>query len=172
MFRQWIKTIKTERLLGQTPPEREITIIWSVAVAVFSIGGMLGACLIGYFSDRCGRKRSIMWNNGIILLAIGFTVFSKSMKAFELFIFGRFLAGINAGLNGGLCPIYLVEIAPDYYRGAVASVYQLVIVVSILISHIAGLLLGTDDMWPLMFAVAVIPAVFQVSFGYRETQDK
>ena len=49
--------------------------------------------------------------------------------------------------------MYLTEISPGHLRGAIGTVYQLVIVISILISNILGLpqMLGTEDLWPVMF---------------------
>lgn len=49
--------------------------------------------------------------------------------------------------------MYLTEISPVNLRGAVGTIYQLVITISILTSTILGLpqLLGTAELWPLLF---------------------
>lgn len=46
----------------------------------------------------------------------------------------------------------------------VGTVYQLVITISILVSQILGLesILGTENAWPVLLAVTVVPAIFQL----------
>lgn len=82
-----------------------------------------------------------------------------------MIILGRFLIGINSGLNAGLAPMYLAEVSPINLRGAVGTVYQLVITISILVAQILGLnsLLGSAERWPTLLAVTIVPAIFQVS---------
>lgn len=81
-----------------------------------------------------------------------------------MLIVGRFFVGLNSGLNAGLTPMYLSEISPPHLRGAVGTVYQLVVTISILISQVLGLggLLGTESRWPWLLACTIIPAIFQV----------
>jgi SP family facilitated glucose transporter-like MFS transporter 1 len=90
--------------------------------------------------------------------------FSKACGSYEMLMLGRFFIGFNSGLNAGLAPMYLAEISPMHLRGAVGTVYQLVVTISILVSQILGLegLLGTDTKWPWLLAATIIPAIFQV----------
>lgn len=57
------------------------------------------------------------------------------------------------GLCAGLAPMYLTEISPIALRGAIGTIYQLLITISILISQILGLpqILGTKERWPWLF---------------------
>lgn len=70
-----------------------------------------------------------------------------------MLIMGRFFIGVNNGLNAGLGPLYLNEISPTNLRGAVGSIYQLVLTIAILVSNILGMdgLYGTVESWPLLF---------------------
>jgi SP family facilitated glucose transporter-like MFS transporter 1 len=50
-------------------------------------------------------------------------------------------------------------------RGAIGTVYQLVVVISILASNILGLptFLGTEDRWPILFGATIVPAIFMLA---------
>lgn len=78
---------------------------------------------------------------------------------------GRLIIGINSGLNAGLAPMYLSEISPTALRGAVGTVYQLIITISILLSQVLGMtnVLGNDAGWPYLFGLTVIPGILQLA---------
>merc|ERR1712117_529087 len=67
--------------------------------------------------------------------------------------------------NAGLAPMYLAEISPTSLRGALGTVYQLIITMSILLSQVLGMgsLLGTPDGWPWLLAMTAVPAIFQIA---------
>lgn len=48
-------------------------------------------------------------------------------SSYELIIAGRFLIGINSGLNAGLAPMYLAEISPMNLRGSVSTYNRIVL---------------------------------------------
>ncbi|CAJ1086191.1 solute carrier family 2%2C facilitated glucose transporter member 4-like isoform X2 [Xyrichtys novacula] len=61
--------------------------------------------------------------------------------------------------------MYIGEIAPTSLRGALGTLHQLAIVTGILIAQILGLevLLGTEDLWPILLGVTVLPTVLQMA---------
>lgn len=121
--------------------------------------------MISMVADRFGRKGGLLINNILVILTVVFEGASKSAGSYEMLIVGRFLIGINSGLNAGLAPMYLAEISPVHLRGAVGTVYQLVITISILTSQVLGLgkILGTATQWPLLFSLTIVPAIFQIA---------
>lgn len=90
---------------------------------------------------------------------------SKLVESYELLILGRYLIGINCGLNTSLVPMYISEIAPLTLRGGLGTVNQLAVTVGLLISQVLGVegLLGTDDGWPYLLGVALVPPILQLA---------
>ncbi|XP_046369785.2 solute carrier family 2, facilitated glucose transporter member 3-like isoform X2 [Haliotis rufescens] len=139
----------------------ELELLWSSTVAAFVLFGMVGAFLALKVADTVGRKRGMVVITFIMFLAAilgGITVIAKSP---ECLILSRVLVGLHSGLNITLVPLYLTEIAPKKIRGAVGTCHQLAITVGILFSQIMGMteLLGTVDLWPLLFAFNAIPSL-------------
>lgn len=149
---------------NQLPSEARLDCLFALVVSIFCIGGCVGALGTALVADRLGRKRGLTYNNILAMLAAALMSSSRWAASYELLIFGRFLIGINAGLNAGLAPLYLNEIAPVQLRGALGTIYQLVITMSILLSNVFGLpaLLGSQQLWPLLFALPLLPAAIMM----------
>jgi len=141
------------------------TIIWSWTVAIFCIGGMMGGSLCGFVSGRFGRKGGLLLNNVLVAIGAALMGLAKYCGSYQMLIAGRLVIGINSGLNAGLAPMYLAEISPTSLRGALGTVYQLIITLSILLSQVLGMnnVLGTEDGWPWLLAITAVPAIFQLA---------
>lgn len=158
----WYKDILIDQNEKTTP-----TIIQNLQqtiMACFAIGGILGALLIGFFSNVLGRKLGLIISNAIVLLGLAIIEFSLIIPSYELFIIGRIIMGISAGLGSGLTPIYLVEISPTEIRGAIGSIYYFVASCSMLFPYIFGLpqVLGQTYLWGYIFLIGSIPAILQI----------
>ncbi|KAG7215419.1 hypothetical protein INR49_006519 [Caranx melampygus] len=140
------------------------TIVWSVSVAIFSVGGMVGSFSVGVMANRFGRRRSMFLVNSLAVIGGLLMGFSTICSSYEMVIAGRLVIGLFCGLFTGLTPMYVGEVSPTPLRGAFGTLHQLGVVVGILIAQIFGLevLLGSQKMWPLLLALTVAPAVLQV----------
>ncbi|CAH1176086.1 unnamed protein product [Phaedon cochleariae] len=159
----WISATMGNRT-QETPHVDSVTLIFSLMTSIFCIGGMVGGVITGTVADRFGRKGGLLLNNILVIASVLCQCLSKAASSYEMMILGRFIIGVNSGLNAGLAPMYLAEISPMNLRGAVGTVYQLVITISILIAQILGLsgILGTEALWPTLLAMTIVPAIFQI----------
>ncbi|TMS18412.1 Solute carrier family 2, facilitated glucose transporter member 1 [Larimichthys crocea] len=139
------------------------TIVWSIAVAIFSVGGMVGSFSVGVMANRFGRRRSMFLVNSLAVIGGLLMGFSTLCSSYEMVIAGRLVIGLFCGLFTGLTPMYVGEVSPTPLRGAFGTLHQLGVVLGILIAQIFGLeaLLGSSKLWPLLLALTVIPAVLQ-----------
>ncbi|CAL1262681.1 unnamed protein product [Larinioides sclopetarius] len=150
---------------NEVPSDSVVTVIFSVMVSVFCLGGMLGALGTAYLAENFGRKGGLLLNNVFVFIAAALMGFGKMARSYEMLIAGRFVIGLNSGLNAGLSPMYLTEISPIHLRGAVGTIYQLIIAFTILISQILGMpeILGTEEGWPVLFGLIIVPAIFMLA---------
>uniref|UniRef100_A0A1A8FSJ2 Solute carrier family 2 (Facilitated glucose transporter), member 1b n=1 Tax=Nothobranchius korthausae TaxID=1143690 RepID=A0A1A8FSJ2_9TELE len=144
-------------------PKSALTIIFSSAVSIFSIGGIIGSLSVPLFVNRLGRRNSMLTSNILVFIAAALMGFSKLAKSWEMLIFGRFVIGLYSGLSTGFVPMYVGEVSPTALRGALGTLHQLGIVVGILIAQVFGLevIMGSHAMWPLLLSFTFIPAVVQ-----------
>uniref|UniRef100_A0A3Q2VW09 Solute carrier family 2, facilitated glucose transporter member 5 n=1 Tax=Haplochromis burtoni TaxID=8153 RepID=A0A3Q2VW09_HAPBU len=148
---------------GEPFQSQTITLVWSFAVAIFSVGGMIGSFSVGAVVNKFGRRKSMLMNNILALLGGGMMGLATLSQSFEMVIIGRFIIGVFCGLCTGLTPMYVGEISPTAVRGAFGTLHQLGVVIGILVAQIFGLefLLGSDTLWPLLLALTILPAVLQ-----------
>ncbi|XP_034254156.1 glucose transporter type 1 isoform X6 [Thrips palmi] len=144
--------------------EETVKLLYSVAVAIFAIGGMFGGFSGGLIANRFGRKGGLLLNNVMGVGGACLMGFAKLAHSYELLFLGRFLIGVNCGLNTSLVPMYITEIAPLNLRGGLGTLNQLAVTVGLLLSQVLGIeqILGTDDGWPLLLGLAVFPAILQL----------
>ncbi|XP_005014547.2 solute carrier family 2, facilitated glucose transporter member 1 isoform X1 [Anas platyrhynchos] len=140
-----------------------LTTLWSLSVAIFSVGGMIGSFSVGLFVNRFGRRNSMLMSNVLAFLAAVLMGFSKMAFSFEMLILGRFIIGLYSGLTTGFVPMYVGEVSPTALRGALGTFHQLGIVLGILIAQVFGLdlIMGNDSLWPLLLGFIFVPALLQ-----------
>ncbi|XP_056274923.1 solute carrier family 2, facilitated glucose transporter member 11b isoform X2 [Pseudoliparis swirei] len=165
-------TTYVQNFINQTWRERyqtnisadALTLLWSTAVSIFTVGGLVGVTVGGTLSMKLGRKGALMANNICALMAALLMGLSYPTALFELLIIGRFFTGLNAGI--GLCAqtLYLGEIAPTAHRGAMGVGTSIFITVGILAGQVMGLkeLLGEEEYWPLLLSTTCVPAFLQL----------
>lgn len=148
---------------GTEIPDSLSTFLWSLSVAIFSAGGMIGSFSVGLFVNRFGRRNSMLLVNILAIIGGALMGFSKLGGSFEMLIIGRLIIGLFCGLCTGFVPMYVGEISPTKLRGAFGTLHQLGVVIGILIAQIFGLeaIMGSDTLWPLLLGFTIFPAIVQ-----------
>uniref|UniRef100_A0A3Q2YD18 Solute carrier family 2 member 3b n=1 Tax=Hippocampus comes TaxID=109280 RepID=A0A3Q2YD18_HIPCM len=161
-LRRFFQNVSLERFNEPFSPGAT-TMVWSFAVAIFSVGGMLGSFSVGAIVNKFGRRKSMLLANILALLGGALMGLSSLSRSFEMVIIGRLIIGMFCGLCTGLTPMYVGEIAPTALRGAFGTLHQLGVVIGILVAQIFGLesLLGSDTLWPILLALTALPAILQ-----------
>ncbi|KAI5734822.1 hypothetical protein M8J77_010792 [Diaphorina citri] len=160
---KFFKDVYKERNLVDMTDEKA-KIFYSVAVSIFAIGGMLGGFSGGSIADKFGRKGGLLLNSFVGIAGGCLMGGTKFFKSYEMLFVGRFIIGINCGLNTSLVPMYISEIAPLNLRGGLGTVNQLAVTLGLLISQILGIepILGTDEGWPVLLGLTILAPFLQL----------
>ncbi|XP_010640134.1 solute carrier family 2, facilitated glucose transporter member 9 isoform X3 [Fukomys damarensis] len=141
-----------------------LTLLWSVTVSIFAIGGLVGTLMVKMIGKILGRKHTLLVNNGFAISAALLMACSLQAGAFEMLIVGRFIMGVDGGIALSVLPMYLNEISPKEIRGSLGQVTAIFICVGVFTGQLLGLpeLLGKESTWPYLFGVIVVPAFVQL----------
>ena len=100
----------------------------SYMAILYNIGAIVGAIVFGMFSEKAGRRRSMIMALLLSLAMIPFWAFGGSLIVLAI---GAFL--MQAGVQGawGIIPVHLTELSADETRGLVPGLaYQLGILIA------------------------------------------
>ncbi|NXO37160.1 GTR5 protein, partial [Locustella ochotensis] len=140
------------------------TLLWSLTVSMFPLGGFFGSLMVWPMVNSCGRKGTLLINNLFSIAAAILMGTSELAKTFEVIILSRVVMGIFAGLASNVVPMFLGEMSPKNLRGAIGVVPQLFITIGILAAQILGLnsILGHAEGWPVLLGLTGIPSLIQL----------
>ncbi|XP_066576125.1 solute carrier family 2, facilitated glucose transporter member 9 isoform X2 [Amia ocellicauda] len=149
---------------GQYMESGTVTLLWSVTVSIFAIGGLVGALLVPLLVRFLGRKGTLLLNNVFAVIAALLLALGELAGSFEMLILGRFIIGIDSGIALSALPMYLGEISPKQIRGSIGQFNSIFICIGVFTGQVLGLpeLLGQEYRWNFLFGFIMIPAVVQL----------
>lgn len=133
-------------------------------VSLFSVGAIITACplISSYFMNEWGRRDTIMLGSVIFIVGSGIQAAANNMTT--MFV-GRFVAGMSIGLLSSCIILYQMELAPAYLRGALGTLYQLMITFGILVASIIDqALVDKPNGWRQVIWIMCAPAAILI-FG-------
>lgn len=108
-------------------------------VASMLLGCAAGAFLAGRIADRFGRKAALF--TAAVLFGISSWGSGVSTGSIEFVIF-RILGGFAVGATSVISPAYISEIAPAGYRGRLATLQQMAIVLGLFAAFLVNYLIA------------------------------
>ncbi|XP_071419589.1 solute carrier family 2, facilitated glucose transporter member 9-like isoform X5 [Pithys albifrons albifrons] len=141
-----------------------LTLLYSLTVSIFALGGLVGSLLVGVLVKQYGRNGALSRSALLVLLAGGFMGFSRELGSPEMVIIGRTITGLHSGICLSVVPLYLGEISPKNLRGFLGLMPSIFICLGVFAAQVLSLpeLLGKDRFWPLLLSVVVVPASLQL----------
>jgi len=128
------------------------TIEWIVSAMM--LGAAAGALGASWMSAMLGRKRSLIL--GATLFVVG-SLLCGGAESAQMLVIARFVLGLAIGIATFTAPLYLAEVAPEKIRGAMISLYQLMITIGILVAFLSDTAFSYTGNWRWMLGVIAIP---------------
>ncbi|KAK0715041.1 hypothetical protein B0H67DRAFT_490088 [Lasiosphaeris hirsuta] len=105
----------------------------SLMTSILSCGTFFGALIAGDIADFIGRRPTIIY--GCIIFSVGCILQMASTNQLPLFVMGRLVSGLGVGFTSAIIILYMSEISPRKFRGALVSGYQFCITLGILLAN-------------------------------------
>jgi SP family galactose:H+ symporter-like MFS transporter len=125
-------------------------------VSSMMLGAAVGALGAGWMSAALGRKRSLIL--GGVLFVLG-SLLSGVAWSPDTLVAARLILGLAIGVATFTAPLYLAEVAPEYIRGAMISLYQLMITIGILVAFLSDTVLSYSGNWRWMLGIIAVPGI-------------
>ncbi|RYR05885.1 hypothetical protein Ahy_B06g085705 isoform A [Arachis hypogaea] len=106
-----------------------------------------------------GRRLTMLSGGILFLVGAGFNAFAQKVW---MLIVGRMLLGFGIGCANQSVPIYVSEVAPYKYRGALNMMFQLAITIGIFVANVLNYFFAkmkNGEGWRYSLGLAAVPAV-------------
>lgn len=130
------------------------TLQQGLIVSIVLVGAAVAAIGGGSFSDRIGRRKSLILTSVVFIAG---ALMSAAAPTMAVLVVGRLVIGVGIGLASSVVPLYISEIAPANARGWLVSLYQLAVTIGILVAYVADYVFAASGNWRWMLGLAVVP---------------
>lgn len=139
----------------------DIALGWVASSAL--IGCAFGSVAAGQISDKLGRKPTMVLAGFLFLVSAVWSALPSHPT--ELAV-ARLIGGFGVGMASVLSPMYISEISPARYRGALVTLNQIAILAGMIVVYIVNAQIAAADQvwvlntgWRYMFGSESIPAL-------------
>ncbi|TMW69011.1 hypothetical protein Poli38472_001167 [Pythium oligandrum] len=128
---------------------------WLFVINAWVVGGMLGGLSSGYFSDRFGRKQTLMGNAVVMIIGSILQAAAPSLAVFSL---GRGVSGLASGAAVAMCNAYVNEVTPPSLRAMIGSGFGIAVATGSFLVSIFFFFAGTASGWRLIGGFPMVVA--------------
>lgn len=124
------------------------------------IAGLVATLFASSVTTRYGRRASILIGGSVFIAG---SVFGGAAVNVYMLLINRILLGIGLGFTNQSIPLYLSEMAPPQYRGAINNGFELCISIGILIANLINYGVAKIEGgwgWRISLSMAAVPALF------------
>ena len=125
--------------------------------AAMNSAAILGALVSGWVADRFGRKPALFMSSSTF--AIGSTLMSLA-NSYDHLIKSRWIQGFGVGSGLLISPMFIAEVAPKKFRGALVTLGEVSLSIGILLAFMLNYLLsGIPNQWRWMIFLGAAPDI-------------
>lgn len=124
------------------------------------IAGLVATLAAASITRRYGRRTSMLIGGTVFIAG---SVFGGAASNVPMLLINRILLGVGLGFTNQSIPLYLSEMAPPRYRGAINNGFELCISLGILFANILNyfvIKITAGWGWRISLSVAALPAAF------------
>ncbi|EPY50939.1 MFS myo-inositol transporter [Schizosaccharomyces cryophilus OY26] len=121
---------------------------------------LLSGITSGWLADLLGRKRLLMYADGIFVLG---SIVMAVARNIATLVAGRFIVGWGIGLASLIVPMYITELAPAHMRGRLVIIYVVFITGGQLVAYsLNAAFENVRQGWRIMMGLGALPALCQL----------
>ncbi|XP_076939937.1 sugar transport protein 5-like [Bidens hawaiensis] len=126
------------------------------------IAGLMSSLLAGRVTRVIGRRFSLITSRILFITGNAFAVFADSVLTL---IVGRLFVGFGIGFANQAAPVYITEMAPSKWRGALNTTFQFFVCLGAVIASLINLAANhskSSHGWRLSLGCASVPALILI----------
>ena len=118
---------------------------------------VVGALVSGWIADKVGRKPALFMSS--CTFAIG-SVMMATASSYDMLVYSRYIQGFGVGAGMLVSPMFIAEVSPAKFRGALVSLGEVSLSLGILLAYCLNYLLsGVPNQWRWMIGLGALPDV-------------
>ncbi|KAJ4716629.1 Sugar transport protein [Melia azedarach] len=134
----------------------------------FYIAGIFSALLAGRLTTSAGRKGALIIGGMVYLIGVSLQTVAVNL---EMLVFGRILIGFGIGFASQAAPMYLVEMAPTKWRGAIATGFPLFFEIGVFTAkwinnYLIHVYPNSSNGWRIALGLSALPATVMTVLSF------